>query len=1152
MKLTKYTQDEILNATLEYFNGDALAANIWMQKYALKDADGNIYEKTPDDMHRRIAKEFARIEAKYPNPMTEEDIYQLLRNFKYIVPQGSPMAGIGNTFQILSISNCFVTGELYDSYGGILWTDQQLAQLYKRRCGVGTDISHIRPCSTKVTNAALTTTGILPFMERYSNTTREVAMEGRRGALLLSYDVQGMDAVEFINAKIDRTKVTGANISLKVSDAFLNAVVADDKYIQQFPINVKNPKYKKEIQARDLWQNIVRNAWAHAEPGLLMWDTIKRESIGDCYTDQGFNVVSTNPCIIGGTLIATADGRNAVSIKELAKEGKDVPLYSTNQTTGKTEIKWGRNPRKTGIKKEVWKLTLDDGSFLIATPNHKVLLSNLEYTELNALNKGDSIVPFYSFDSNGYRQISRTGEKMFGGNFRNRRQYRLINEFINGEVDAVNFAIHHKDFNKQNDRVDNLLVMPMNEHKKLHSDRMLGDKNPYHQFSDEQKHLFAFHTGFTNGRSINVTNEELIEEGRKAYKELGKLTYNNWIDYAKKHHLPQFLGNNFRFKTFANFKHQVVENHKVESVEFYGYEDVYNITVDDNHNYHVITKTEDDNYIVSSGICVKNCGEIVLCTNDSCRLLLINLFNYIIDPFTPNARFARDLFIRHAQTAERFMDDIVDLELEKIDQILSKVASDPEPEHIKMAETMLWTEIKKKAINGRRTGLGITGLGDMIAAMNLQYGTSEATQFATDVLRELGLASYHSSVTLAEERGAFPIYSWDKEKGNPFLERLFKADPKLKERMKKFGRRGISLNTISPAGSVSVLLGVSSGVEPVFSLRYKRRRKVNPMDKNVKIVFTDQSGDQWEEYEVIHPPFAAWLTANGYDVAQVALLPTDAFNAIAAKSPYNKASANDIDWREKVKMQGALQKWIDHSISNTTNMPNTATEEDIHELYLTAWREGCKGVTVYRDGSRTGVLVASDSEDKIKKDETFGETHAKKRPKFVDCDVIKFMNNSEKWIGFLGSLDGHPYEIFTGLADEFPVPVYVEKGRVRRVKDNGNGSRYDFLYTDKGGFEQEVKGLNRVFNKEYWNYAKFVSGLLRHRMPIVHLIHLLESLNMDDMINTWINGVIRILKKYIKDGTADPKAGACPECGATLQYSEGCLKCPSCQYSKCG
>lgn len=841
MKSKKYTFDEVLAAATEYFKGDSLAANIWTQKYALKDSQGNLYERTPDDMHHRLASEFARIEAKYPNPLSEETIYELLKDFKYIVPQGSPMAGIGNNFQILSISNCFVTGELYDSYGGILWTDQQLAQLYKRRCGVGTDVSHIRPKSTKVTNAALTTTGVLPFMDRYSNTTREVAMEGRRGALLLSYHIKGMDATDFITAKRDRTKVTGANISVKVSDEFIKAVKEDGMFTQQFPIDSDKPLYTRSVKARDLWNKIVHNAWADAEPGVLLWDTIAREAIGDCYTDEGFKTVSTNPC-----------------------------------------------------------------------------------------------------------------------------------------------------------------------------------------------------------------------------------------------------------------------------------------------------------------------GEIPLCVNDSCRLLLINLFNYIVDPFSANPTLDLDLLIKHAIIAERLMDDIVDLELEKIDLILSKVASDPEPDYIKMAEIMLWTEIRKKAVQGRRTGLGLTALGDMIAAMNLQYGTTAATEFATTVVKNIALASYRSSVTMAKERGAFPIYERKKEAGNPFLQRLFDADPELKSQMMKYGRRGISLNTISPAGSVSIVTQTSSGIEPMFALRYKRRRKVNPSDSNVKIVFTDKNGDHWEEYEMLHPPYAAWLTANGYDIAKVIAMSPEEFKAIAATSPYHNSSATDIDWREKVKMQGALQKWIDHSISNTTNLPATATEQDISDLYMLAWEHGCKGVTVYREGSRDGVLLSSDKEEK-KKDPMWGETHAKKRPKDVECEVIRFMNNSEKWIGFLGILDGRPYEIFTGLADDFPIPTYVEKGKVRRVKDNGHGSRYDFLYFDRAGLEQEVKGLNRVFNKTYWNYAKMVSGLMRHGMPTLYIVHLLESLNLDDSINTWFNGVIRVIKRYIKDGTTDAKAGACPVCGSTLQYSEGCLKCPSCgEFSKCG
>lgn len=841
MRGKKYTFQEVLDASLEYFSGDGLAAKTWVQKYALKDADDNWYELTPDDMHHRIAKEFARIESKYPNPLTEDEIYDLLKDFKYIVPQGSPMAGIGNNYQILSLSNCFVTGELYDSYGGILWTDQQLAQLYKRRCGVGTDISHIRPKSTKVTNAALTTTGVVPFMERYSRTTREVAMEGRRGALLLSYDIKGMDAVDFINAKKDKTKVTGANISVKVSDEFLQAVKNDTMFTQQFPINGETPTYKRVVRARDLWNLIVKNAWEDAEPGLLMWDTIVRESVADCYKDQGFAVVSTNPC-----------------------------------------------------------------------------------------------------------------------------------------------------------------------------------------------------------------------------------------------------------------------------------------------------------------------GEIVLCLNDSCRLLLINLFNYIIDPFTTNARFDREKFISDVQKAERLMDDIVDLELEKIDQILAKVASDPEPDYIKMAETMLWNEIKKKAINGRRTGLGLTGLGDMIAAMNLQYGTAEATQFATGVMKDIALNSYHSSVTMAEERGAFPIFDFEKEKNNPFLKRLYAADPKLEERMKAHGRRAISLNTISPAGSVSILTQTTSGVEPVFDLRYRRRRKINPTDKNDKSVFKDATGDHWEEYDVLHPAFGLWLNVNGYKSEEVAVLPKEEFAAVVAKSPYYKAGANDIDWHEKVRMQGAMQQWIDHSISNTTNLPKTATEQDISSLYLLAWESGCKGVTVYRDESRSGVLISSDTPKEGV--HIHAETHAVPRPKTVECDVIRFSNNSEKWIAFLGIVNGRPYEIFTGLADEFPIPSFVEKGKIRKVKDNGHGSRYDFLYIDKGGLEQTVLGLNRVFNPEFWVYAKLISGLLRNRMHLVSLIHTIQSLNSkDDVINTWFNGVVRTLKKYIKDGTKDPKEGNCPNCGAQLQYSEGCLKCPSCgEYGKCG
>lgn len=845
----KYTFDEVLKETLEYFGGDELATNVWMSKYALKDSDENFFELTPKDMHHRLAKEFARIEEKYPNPLSEDEIFDLIDNFKYIVPQGSPMAGIGNTKQIMSISNCFVSGVPYDSYGGILWTDQQLAQLYKRRCGVGADVGHIRPSGVKVTNAAKTTTGVVPFMERYSNTTREVAMEGRRGALLLSYPIEGMDAKDFINAKSseigNKTKVTGANISIKISDDFIKAVKEKKSFTQKYPYDSADPIETQEIDAKELWDNIVHNAWKDAEPGLLLWDTIKNESIGDCYKEEGFEVISTNPC-----------------------------------------------------------------------------------------------------------------------------------------------------------------------------------------------------------------------------------------------------------------------------------------------------------------------GEIVLCLNDSCRLLLLNLLSYIVNPFSPDAYFDREKFIRHAQIAERLMDDIVDLELEKIAQIQEKIASDPEPEHIKQNEIMLWEDIKEKAIKGRRTGLGFTALGDMIAAMNLTYGTEDATKFASDMMKDLALASYRSSVDMAKERGAFPIYSYEKEKDNPFIKKIFEADESIHKDMKKYGRRGISLNTISPAGSVSIETQTTSGIEPAFALRYKRRRKITTDNKSDKISFTDANGDIWEEYEVLHPSFSRWLILNGYhdlvESGDIFTIPTEDFNIILEKSPYHNAGANDIDWREKVKMQGALQYWIDHSISNTTNLPESATEEDISDLYMLAHESGCKGVTVYREGSRTGVLVSSDT--KVNEDDVLKmETHAKRRPKIVECDVIRFNNNNEKWIAFLGLLDDRPYEIFTGLAEEFPIPNFVEKGGIQRVKDNGKGSRYDFIYTDKANFDQTILGLNRTFKKEYWNYAKLVSGLLRHRMPLLSVIHLLNTMNLDsDSINTWMNGVIRTLKKYVKEGTLDKKAGACPECGGTLQYSEGCLKCPECgTYNQC-
>jgi len=835
-----YSYEEALAKATEYFKGDQLAASVWVNKYALKDSEGNIYEATPDEMHWRIAREIHRIELNYPNPLDLEEIYRVLKDFKYIVPQGSPMAGIGNTFQVVSLSNCFVIGyENADSYGGIMRVDEEQVQLMKRRGGVGHDLSHIRPKGSPVKNSALTSTGVVPFMERYSNSTREVAQDGRRGALMLTISINHPDAEAFIDAKLEQGKITGANISVKIDDEFMRAVVEDKEYVQKYPIYSENPKVTRVIRARDLWKKIVHNAWKSAEPGILFWDTIIRESIADCYADLGFKTVATNPC-----------------------------------------------------------------------------------------------------------------------------------------------------------------------------------------------------------------------------------------------------------------------------------------------------------------------GEIPLCPYDSCRLLAINLYGYVEKPFTKEAYFNFTLFKKHVAIAQRIMDDIIDLELEKIDAILEKIKSDPEPEEIKRTEYELWLKIKDKAIKGRRTGLGITAEGDMLAALGLRYGSEEAIAFSEKVHKTLALEAYRSSVQLASERGAFPIYDSSREKNNPFLNRIFEADPSLKELMQKYGRRNISLLTIAPTGSVSILTQTTSGIEPVFLPVYTRRRKVNPNDKNVRITFTDEVGDHWEEYVVFHPKFLTWLEVNGYDVEKIRKEFTpELLQDLVRQSPYYKATAADVDWVAKVKMQGIIQKWVDHSISVTINLPEHVTEDLVDVLYRTAWESGCKGVTVYREGSRSGVLVDA---TKQKKDDSFSETNAPKRPKKLEAAVVRFKNEDEEWIAVVGLLNDRPYEIFTGKADNFIIPEYVKKGWVIKEKQQGEKARYDFEYLDKDGYLITMRGLSRTFKPEYWNYAKLISGVLRHGMPLPKVIDLVENLHFDNQsINTWRSGVVRALKQFIPNGTK--AKGVCPQCGQeTLVFSEGCITCTTCGYSKCG
>ncbi len=844
MEQNIYSYDEAFEATLKYFKGDELAARVWVNKYAMKDSYGHIYELSPRDMHWRIANEIARIENKYENPLSTDEIFGLLDHFKYIVPAGSPMTGIGNNYQIASLSNCFVIGleGQADSYGGIIRIDEEQVQLMKRRGGVGHDLSHIRPKGSPVKNSALTSTGLVPFMERYSNSTREVAQDGRRGALMLSVSIKHPDAEAFIDAKMTEGKVTGANVSVKLDDAFMQAAIDDSPYTQQYPIDSEAPLVSKKISASNLWKKIVHNAWKSAEPGVLFWDTILRESVPDCYADLGFRTVSTNPC-----------------------------------------------------------------------------------------------------------------------------------------------------------------------------------------------------------------------------------------------------------------------------------------------------------------------GEIPLCPYDSCRLLAINLYSYVVNPFTKDAYFDFELFKKHVRIAQRIMDDIIDLELEKIEKIMEKIDSDPESDEVKGTERHLWEKIYKKSGQGRRTGVGITAEGDMLAAMGLRYGTQEATDFSVEVHKTVALQAYRSSVEMAKERGAFEIFDAEREKNNPFINRLKEADAELYENMVKYGRRNIACLTIAPTGTTSLMTQTTSGIEPVFLPVYKRRRKVNPNDPEVRIDFRDETGDAFEEYIVYHHKFLKWMEVNGYDTSKN--YSQAEIDELVAQSPYYKATANDVDWLMKVKMQGAIQKWVDHSISVTVNLPNDVDEELVNQLYVEAWRSGCKGCTIYRDGSRSGVMISVKKENKQEvpcKRPEVTET----RPQILECDVVRFQNNKEKWVAFVGLLDGRPYEIFTGLQDDdegIVLPKSVVKGRIIKNVNEDGTKRYDFQFENKKGYKTTVEGLSEKFNKEYWNYAKLISGVLRYRMPLDHVIKLVGSLQLEsESINTWKNGVERALKKYITDGT-EAKGQKCPNCGhESLVYQEGCLICKHCGTSRCG
>jgi len=1145
-----YTYDQAFNASVEYFKGDELAAKVFVDKYALQNNNGEYLELTPKDMHKRLAKEFARIELNYPNPMSEDEIFNLLDGFKYIVPQGSPMSAIANNYQLQSLSNCFVIqgvhSEKLDSYGGIMLADQELAQVFKRRGGCGLDISGIRPKGMLTSNAAKTTDGIGVFMERFSNTCREVAMNGRRGAEMITISVNHPEIETFINIKRDLKKVTGANISIKLNDEFMNAVKKDQEYTLRWPVD-KNPeeaKITKIVKAKEIWDQIIDSAWASAEPGLLFWSKVEEDTPADIYSEEGYKSISTNPCIVGSTLIAVADGRNAVSIETLAKEGKDVPVYSTNLQTGKVEIKMGRNPRKTGEKSEVWKLVLDDGSILIATPNHKILTKNLQYIKLKDLTPGTSVFPFYSFNSNGYRQISNTGEKMSGGARRNRSQCRLIYEFYNQNIDTTQYAIHHKDFNSYNDCIDNLQIMTHNEHQKLHSEKMIGDNNPYHRMSDEWKHNFASHPGEKNPKWINISNNDLIEHGKKIFKEQGKLTYKNWFNYAKENGLPTYLGNKARFGSFANFKNQVANNHKVVSVEFYGYEDVYNITVDDNHNYHIITSYDDNNFITSSGLCIKNCGEIVLSAYDACRLMVLNLLSYVDKPFTSKAKFNFDLFKEHTIKAQRLMDDLIDLEIEKIESIIKKVEEDPEEIEVKAVELNLWKKILKANKGGRRTGLGITALGDTLAALGIVYGSKESIKMTEKIYKHLAIGAHTSSCIMAKERGAFPVFNYNKEKDHKYLNKLLsECGDDVLELWKNYGRRNIALTTTAPTGSVSTLTQTTSGIEPAFLLSYIRRKKINPSDKFARVDFVDHMGDKWQEFTVYHHGVKNWMDITGE---------TD-----ISKSPYAGATSNEIDWVASVDIQAAAQKYIDHSISKTCNLPNSATKELVSDVYMRAWESGCKGFTVYRDGCRTGVLVSEEThnkqnaKDKAGRPQDINYVMAPKRPEVLECEIKKAKIQGESWTFFIGMLNGKPYEVFGGLSKYVDIPNKHKNGQIVKNGKIDGITTYN-LIVGKDDEEMKINDIASIFeNPNYGSLSRAISLSLRHGVPINFIVEQLQKDKYSD-ITSFSKVMARVLKSYIKDGTTSSEK-MCPSCKTEggLTYQEGCLSCKSCGYSKC-
>lgn len=976
--MKKYTYEDVYKKTLEYFNNDTLATSVFIDKYTLKDSNNNYYEIDPTDMHKRLAKEFAKTENEFLNKvkpknyennlseygkvrehLTEEKIFKLFDRFKYVIPQGSIMSVLGNPFTFSSLSNCIVLPDIYDSYGGIFYADQQLAQFQKRRCGTGLDISNLRPTGTNVNNSALTSTGMTSFMDRFSNTTKEVAQGGRRGALMLSCSVHSPSIEEFIDIKQQKDangnfyRVTGANVSVKLTDAFMNAVINKQKYIQQFPIESEFPEIKKEVDAYTIWKKIIKSAHNSAEPGLLFWDKQHAYSTSSMY--PGFKNISTNPCVSGDTLVTTDKGN--ILIKDLVDnfdKYKDYKILSYNIEKDTLEYENLDNAILSKYNANIIELELSDGSTIKLTPDHKVYTKNRGWIEAGKLNIDDILI-------------------------------------------GIEWELKLKKIN-------------------------------------------------------------------------------------------------------------IIEN-----------ENVYDISVSKNHNFF------------GNGLLIHNCAEIAM-NNDSCRLICLNLFGFVNNPFTSNVDFDFDLFYKYTYEAQRLMDDLVELELNQIQKIITKIKNDTEPDYIKAIELKTWEDLYENGRLGRRTGLGFTALADLIAGHNLKYDSDESMTLVDKIMRTKLQAEFDASVDMAIERGKFEIFDAIIEEQSEFIQMIKNEFNPLYQRMMKFGRRNISISCVAPTGSVSILTQTSSGIEPVFQLEYIRRRKIYK-DSTEEFDTIDDSGEKWKNFVVYHNKLQDWMILNN--------------NSNIEESPYFKSTANDIDWERRIKMQSIIGKYITHSISSTINLPSTVTIDEVEKIYLKAWKYGLKGITVYRDGSRSGVLINKDSKKSQVK-----ENNVAKRPKILDCDVKRFVNKGEKWICFIGLCEGAPYEIFTGKLDAIKIPNNIEKGKIHKIKTE-NGSVYNFIY-EYSNETYTVESLNKIFDETYWNIAKMISGLLRHGMPVKYIVNLINSLKLDgDLITTWKAGVIRMLSQYIPDGTLSDKV--CEKCGnKSMVYTSKCPVCTICGHNSCG